>query len=329
MYPDVRYALERYEDARGFERFCRNVLMLDGHEVVEPQAPGGGGDEGKDIEFKVASSQGGGDGLALVTLRDDIGSKYNKDISKRVRGEYDLYILFTTQAITPRVKKRIKEDCLENLGVPLQIQDINVLEGKLEIPNYASLRQCIGLGPGLSNEQNVPLPPVQKSIHLEPRPERTSMKVTPVAGSDGKFLLRFQLYISLYLTPNFPRNVQRLFIPNYTLEVGFDFPDWMERPPANFGAVKFVAGTDPTASIFTDGDQLIVTGPGMVMINPTIDLPGYPPEALKRVDFNPLIKLQFKPAGAQKPFSYSIPLVLAQVEDRIFNLWKLAEEGTL
>ncbi len=329
MLPDARYVLEQFEDARGFERFCRNVLMLDEYQGVEPQAPGGGSDGGKDIEFRIPADQGGGDGLALVTLRDDIGTKFNKDISKRTPGEYDLYILFTIQTVTPTVRKRIKKYCQDNLGVPLHIQDINVLEGKLEIPKYASLRRRLGLSRMLlSGEQLAPLPPVQKSITLEPRPDRTSMKITSVPGLDGNFLFKFELYLNLYLTPRFPPNTTRLFIPNHTLKVGFDFAPWMEKPPVDFGEVKFVATSDPNAPIYTDGDQLIVTGPGMVMVNSTTAVPGYPPEALQRVDFNPEIKLQCKPADAQKPFVYSILLNLIQVDPSRFNLWTLAKEQT-
>ena len=78
-----------------------DILNALGYMDVELIAPQGGSDEGKDITF---TTEGGGKGLACVTLRDDIQRKFEEDFCQREAGEYEKYVLFCTAHLTASQK---------------------------------------------------------------------------------------------------------------------------------------------------------------------------------------------------------------------------------
>jgi hypothetical protein len=54
MLSQTRHAIEEFDNQHDFERMAADVLNALGYQSVEPMAPGGGGDGGKDIKFREA-----------------------------------------------------------------------------------------------------------------------------------------------------------------------------------------------------------------------------------------------------------------------------------
>ena len=52
MLSQTRRALEDYDNQHDFERLAADVLNALGYSDVEPMAPGGGADGGRDIKFR-------------------------------------------------------------------------------------------------------------------------------------------------------------------------------------------------------------------------------------------------------------------------------------
>src|SRR5438105_90392 len=97
MYTHTIAALEKFDNQHDFERMCADLLNAQGYRDVVPIAPRGGSDGGMDIIF---TTESGGKGLACVTLRDDIETKFKEDFYKRKVGEFEKYILFCTAYLT-------------------------------------------------------------------------------------------------------------------------------------------------------------------------------------------------------------------------------------
>jgi hypothetical protein len=97
-----------------------------GYVAVDPAAPGGGPDSGKDISFR----DGDTTGVALVTLNKDIRGKFNKDLEKLPQGE-GLIALFCNVTIGPSTKLQFTRDALQK-GYRLETYDLERLRSLLD-----------------------------------------------------------------------------------------------------------------------------------------------------------------------------------------------------
>src|SRR5260221_12776309 len=129
MYSQTRAVLEQFDNPHDFERMCTDILNALGYKDVVPIAPRGGSDGGKDITF---TTESGGKGLACVTLRKDIETKFNEDFSQRQAGELEKNMLFCTVYLTAPQKLKFAGYCLEYLQALLMPMDIETLRSMLD-----------------------------------------------------------------------------------------------------------------------------------------------------------------------------------------------------
>ncbi len=64
MFSPTNRALEDFDNRHEFERMAADILNGLGYSGVEPMAPGGGSDGGRDVRFRDAETEG----IAFVTL---------------------------------------------------------------------------------------------------------------------------------------------------------------------------------------------------------------------------------------------------------------------
>ena len=83
MLNHTRRALEDFDNQHEFERMAADVLNALGYSDVEPMAPAGGADGGRDVKFREGESLG----IAFVTLDKRIREKFKRDLAKQQRGE--------------------------------------------------------------------------------------------------------------------------------------------------------------------------------------------------------------------------------------------------
>jgi len=99
------------------EQMCAHFLTLEGYEEVEPQAPHGGPDGGKDIVFAHAL----GKGIAACYFPQspssisEIKKKFNSDLRKAKKNGVKCFIFFTGQ----RVTLIQRTEMVKNAGVPV------------------------------------------------------------------------------------------------------------------------------------------------------------------------------------------------------------------
>ena len=79
MFSQTRRALEDFDNQHDFERMAADILNSLGYLNVEPMAPAGGPDGGRDIQFRDGDARG----IAFVTLDKDISKKFKFDLSKQ------------------------------------------------------------------------------------------------------------------------------------------------------------------------------------------------------------------------------------------------------
>lgn len=125
----TKKALEEFDNTHDFERMCADVLNSLGYQHVTPIAPKGGGDGGKDIEYKIGDTQ---KGLACISLEEGYKAKFISDLDKHKKGDYDEYILFSNQYITAKNKLEITKHCLQSLDARCEIKDIEGLRSLLD-----------------------------------------------------------------------------------------------------------------------------------------------------------------------------------------------------
>ncbi len=98
----TKKALEEFDNQHDFERMCADILNALGCQKVEPIAPTGGPDGGKDIVFYDGDIKC----AVFVTLRKDIGKKFDEDLQKfKIRDGFDKIVLFSNQNITRKQKE--------------------------------------------------------------------------------------------------------------------------------------------------------------------------------------------------------------------------------
>jgi len=122
-------ALEKFDNQHDFERMCADILNASGYKDVVLIAPRGGSDGGEDITF---TTELGEKGLACVTLRKDIDTKFAEDFTKRKAGEFDIYVLFCTAYLTASQKSKFTRYCFNILRAKFVPKDIETLRSLLD-----------------------------------------------------------------------------------------------------------------------------------------------------------------------------------------------------
>src|SRR5438874_11852956 len=126
MLSQTRRAIEDFDNQHDFERMAADVLNAEGYSDVEPMAPRGGGDGGRDIKFR----EGDTPGIAFVTLEKKLGEKFRHDLLKQADGE-GVIALFCNVDATPRMKLAFAKEALAK-GYRLLVFDLERLRSLLD-----------------------------------------------------------------------------------------------------------------------------------------------------------------------------------------------------
>jgi hypothetical protein len=126
MFSKTRRALEDFDNQHDFERMAADTLNALGYSHVEPMAPGGGPDGGRDIKFK----EGDTPGVAFVTLDKNIRNKFNRDLAKQNDGE-GVIALFCNVDVSPSMKLDFAKDGISK-GYRLEVFDLERLRSLLD-----------------------------------------------------------------------------------------------------------------------------------------------------------------------------------------------------
>lgn len=181
MYYATTVFLQQYDHPHGFERMCADILNCLGYAAVVPQAPRGGSDGGRDLTFRATN---GGKGLACVTLRKDIETKFKQDFHRRPPNEYDEYVLFCTAYLTPKLKQEFEGYVANTLQAHLILYDIEGLRSLLDT-------RCRGVRDAYAPEISLaePRPPSSQGTDREPPsdalPRMSISDVSPLRERDG------------------------------------------------------------------------------------------------------------------------------------------------
>jgi hypothetical protein len=121
MLSQTRRTLEEYDNQHDFERMAADVLNALGYSDVEPMAPGGGADGGRDIKFREGDTLG----IAFVTLNKNIKKKFSHDLSKQDDKE-GLIALFCNVDVSPSEKLAFTKEAMAK-GYRLMVLDLERL----------------------------------------------------------------------------------------------------------------------------------------------------------------------------------------------------------
>jgi len=127
MLSHTTRALEDFDNQHDFERMAADILNALGYSKVEPMAPAGGPDGGRDIKFEEGDSAG----IAFVTLEKDIKSKFEGDLKKRPKGNGGVIALFCNVNVSPTRKLDFTKQALKK-GYRLEPFDLERLRSLLD-----------------------------------------------------------------------------------------------------------------------------------------------------------------------------------------------------
>ncbi|MFC1946067.1 hypothetical protein ACFLW1_02580 [Chloroflexota bacterium] len=122
----TRQALVDFDNQHDFERMAADVLNALGYADVEPMAPSGGPDGGRDIQFREGDTQG----VAFVTLEKKIKAKFESDLSKRDNAE-GVIALFCNVDVTPSMKLTFSKGAIAK-GYRLMVFDLERLRSLID-----------------------------------------------------------------------------------------------------------------------------------------------------------------------------------------------------
>ena len=146
MFNQTRQNLSTFDNEHEFERFSSDILNSLGFEDVEPMAPLGGADGGIDIKYK----NGDANGVAFVTLRKDIRTKFSEDLEKWDESS-DEISLFCIVDVTPKQKKEFSEAVLKK-GATLGIYDLERIRSLLDSTLKDIRRRYLGIDDEISTQ---------------------------------------------------------------------------------------------------------------------------------------------------------------------------------
>lgn len=134
----TRQALVEFDNQHEFERLAADVLNALGYEGVEPMAPRGGADGGRDIKFR----EGDAVGVALVTLDKDIRKKFAADLAKQ--SGQGLICLFCNVDVSPPLKLQFARDALAK-GYRLEVMDLERIRSLVDTSLKDIRRRYLGI----------------------------------------------------------------------------------------------------------------------------------------------------------------------------------------
>lgn len=110
MLSQTRRALEDFDNQHDFERMAADILNGLGYSNVEPMAPRGGPDGGRDIKFM----EGDTPGIAFVTLEKNIKRKFKQDLEKQddAGDAGGVISLFCDVDVSPSLKLGFAKDAI-------------------------------------------------------------------------------------------------------------------------------------------------------------------------------------------------------------------------
>jgi hypothetical protein len=126
MLTDTLQALQNFDNLHDFERMAADILNALGYSDVEPMAPGGGSDGGRDIKFR----EGDTPGVAFVTLEKAIVGKFKLDLEKQPDAQ-GLIALFCNVTASPARKLAFTKDAVAK-GYRLEVFDLERIRSLLD-----------------------------------------------------------------------------------------------------------------------------------------------------------------------------------------------------
>jgi hypothetical protein len=139
MYNATRRSQQEFDNQHEFERLAADVLNALGFADVEPIAPRGGGDGGKDIKFRDGELAG----VAFVTLNKAIREKFASDLAKLQAGE-GMIALFCNVDVTPKIRLEFAQDALIK-GYVVDIYDLERLRSLFDSTLTEQRRRYLGI----------------------------------------------------------------------------------------------------------------------------------------------------------------------------------------
>ena len=139
MTSETRRALEDFDNQHEFERLAADVLNALGYSSVEPMAPRGGSDGGRDIRFRESDTPG----VALVTLDKKIRDKFKRDLVKQDDSE-GVIALFCNVDVSPSQKLDFTRDAIAK-GYRLEVFDLERLRSLLDTSLRDVRRRYLGI----------------------------------------------------------------------------------------------------------------------------------------------------------------------------------------
>lgn len=144
MFNQTRHCLQTFDNQHEFERLAADMLNSLGYENVEPMAPLGGADGGTDIKYK----NGVAEGVAFVTLRKDIHTKFFEDLNKQKNSVNEI-ALFSIVDITPNKKAEFASAAISK-GATLEVFDIERIRSLFDSTLKDLRRRYLGIDDDMS-----------------------------------------------------------------------------------------------------------------------------------------------------------------------------------
>jgi hypothetical protein len=139
MFSQTKHSLEEFDNQHDFERMAADILNALGYQGVEPMAPGGGADGGRDIRF----SEGETIGIAFVTLEKKVRDKFKRDLNKQSSAE-GVIALFCSVDVSPSMKLDFAKEAISK-GYRLEIFDLERLRSLLDSNLKEIRRRYLGI----------------------------------------------------------------------------------------------------------------------------------------------------------------------------------------
>lgn len=139
MMSSTRRALEDFDNQHEFERLAADILNSLGYSSVEPMAPRGGSDGGRDIKFQESDTPG----IALVTLDKKIRDKFKRDLVKQKDSE-GVIALFCNVDVSPSQKLDFAREAIAK-GYRLEVFDLERVRSLLDTSLKDVRRRYLGI----------------------------------------------------------------------------------------------------------------------------------------------------------------------------------------
>jgi hypothetical protein len=164
----TRSALEAFDNSHDFERMAADILNALGYGSVEPMAPGGGADAGRDIKYRDADAPA----IAFVTLNKSIKTKFTSDMAKVEGGQVNAMSLFCTVSVSPAQKVEFAKMATDK-GAMLTIYDLERLRSLLDTSLKDIRRRYLHLDDDISDAIRAKVAKILRYPDAEPLDKST------------------------------------------------------------------------------------------------------------------------------------------------------------